>query len=263
MNASSDDGTQQRDDSNAPKRGKGGIGDSVKVVAQAILIALVIRTFLFQPFSIPSGSLIPTLLIGDYLFVSKYAYGYSRYSFPWGIVPFEGRIWSAEPQRGDIAVFASPKNDGTDYVKRVIGLPGDTIQMVDNVLVINGKPVERERIGTYPDADQWGRPLNVPLYRETLPGGRSHLIIEREGAASYWANTFVYKVPDGHYFMMGDNRDNSSDSRDLASMGYVPFDHFIGRAEITFFSLDDETPAWQIWNWPSAVRWDRLFMRIH
>ncbi|MGI6244340.1 MAG: signal peptidase I [Pseudochelatococcus sp.] len=262
MTASHDDRPTPRDDRQSPEPPNEGIGDMIRVVVQAVLIALVIRTFLFQPFSIPSGSLVPTLLVGDYLFVSKYAYGYSRHSFPWGIVPFDGRILGATPQRGDIAVFSSPKNDGLDYIKRVIGLPGDTIRMVDNVLVINGQPVGRERIGTYPDIDQWGQPQQAPLYRETLPGGASHIIMEREGAGSYWANTFVYKVPEGHYFMMGDNRDNSSDSRDLSSMGYVPLDNFIGRAEFTFFSLDEQTPAWQIWKWPAAIRWNRLFTRI-
>ncbi|MGV6872414.1 signal peptidase I [Pseudochelatococcus sp. B33] len=240
----------------------GGIRDTVKVVVQALLIAFVIRTLLFQPFMIPSGSLVPTLLVGDYLFVSKFSYGYSRYSLPWGLIPFEGRIWGAEPKRGDIAVFASPKGDGSDYIKRVIGLPGDTVQMVDNVLVINGERVGREPAGTYRDTDQWGKPIDAPLIRETLPGGESHIIMEREGAGSYWANTFVYKVPEGHYFMMGDNRDNSIDSRDLSSMGYVPIENFIGRADIIFFSLDENTRAWQIWKWPTAVRWERLFKLI-
>ncbi|MBB3808179.1 signal peptidase I [Pseudochelatococcus contaminans] len=239
-----------------------GIGDVIKVVLQALLVAFVIRVLLFQPFMIPSGSMIPTLLVGDYLFVSKFSYGYSRYSLPWQIIPFNGRIWGAEPKRGDVAVFASPTGDGSDYVKRVIGLPGDTVQMVDNVLVINGERVKRERVGTFPDADQWGKPIDAPLYRETLPGGVSYVIMEREGAGSYWANTFLYKVPEGHYFMMGDNRDNSVDSRDLASLGYVPLENFIGRADTIFFSLDENTPAWKLWQWPSAVRWDRVFTSI-
>jgi signal peptidase I len=263
MTASSNDNTTlPPSDPSQDQPEKSGIGDTIKVIVQALLIALVIRTLLFQPFVIPSGSLIPTLLIGDYLFVSKFSYGYSRFSLPWGIIPFKGRIWGAEPKRGDIAVFASPKNDGTDFVKRVIGLPGDTIQMVDNVLVINGTPVKRERIGSYPEIDQWGKTIQAPLYRETLPNGRSYTIMEREGVGSYWANTFLYKVPANHYFMMGDNRDNSADSRDLASMGYVPFDNLIGRAEVTFFSLDEGTSAWQIWKWPQEVRWDRVFKRI-
>lgn len=260
--APNDHPAKQSTDPSKDHKQQGGMVDTIKVIAQALLIALVIRTFLFQPFVIPTGSLIPTLLIGDYLFVSKYSYGYSRYSFPWGAIPFKGRIWSEEPERGDIVVFASPKNDGTDYIKRVVGLPGDTIQMIDNVLIINGTPVKRERAGTYPETDQWGKLVDAPLYRETLPNGRSYIVMEREGSGSYWANTFIYKVPEGHYFMMGDNRDNSADSRDQASIGYIPFANIIGRAEIIFFSLDEGASAWQIWKWPSAVRWDRLLKTI-
>lgn len=242
---------------------QGGFFDTVKLVTQALLIAVVVRSLLFQPFNIPSGSLIPTLLIGDYLFVSKYAYGYSRYSFPFGMMPFDGRIFAAEPKRGDVAVFKLPKDDTTDYIKRVIGLPGDTVQMIDGRLYINGQIVERERIGNYRD-DEDGAPgtgVEVPMYRETLPGGVSHVVIERYGDRGPWDNTPLYKVPEGHYFMMGDNRDNSADSRDMNTVGYVPFENFVGRAEVLFFSING-SPAWQLWKWPDAVRWDRLFTRV-
>lgn len=247
-----------------PARKEGGFLDTVKVVAQALLIALVVRSLLFQPFNIPSGSLIPTLLIGDYLFVSKYAYGYSRFSFPLGMIPFDGRILGAEPKRGDVAVFKLPKDESTDYIKRVVGLPGETVQMIDGRLYINGKVVERESIGNYRD-DESGAPGSgpqVPMYRETLPGGVSHVVIERHGDRGPWDNTPLYRVPEGHYFMMGDNRDNSADSRDMSAVGFVPFDNFVGRAEVLFFSIDG-APAWQLWRWPDAVRWDRIFKRIH
>jgi len=244
------------------KKDEGGLMETVKVVVQALLIALVIRTFLFQPFNIPSGSLVPTLLVGDYLFVSKYTYGYSKHSAPFSPNLFQGRIWASAPKRGDIAVFKLPKDNSTDYIKRVIGLPGDRIQMIDGLLHINNTPVERQRIADYEAPDAWGRPQKVAQYRETLPGGVSHMVIERDGDRGYWDNTRVYTVPPGHYFMMGDNRDNSTDSRDEQSVGPVPFENFVGRAEIIFFSIEEGESAWQVWRWPVSVRWNRLFQGI-
>ena len=254
-----------RVDSGSKIRGKdeGGIFETVKVVVQALLIALVVRTLLFQPFNIPSGSLIPTLLIGDYLFVSKYSYGYSRYSIPFGPPVMSGRVWASEPKRGDVAVFKLPKDNSTDYIKRVIGLPGDKIQMIDGILHINGKAVERKRVEDYRTTDAYGRPSEVPQYDETLPNGVTHRVIERDGDHGYWDNTYVYTVPANHFFMMGDNRDNSTDSRDESSVGFVPFENFVGRAEIIFFSIDESASAWQIWEWPWTVRWNRIFQSIH
>jgi signal peptidase I len=236
-----------------------GLWETVKVILQALAIALVVRTVLFQPFNIPSGSLIPTLLIGDYLFVSKYSYGYSRHSIPFSPPLFSGRLWASEPKRGEIAVFKLPKDNSTDYIKRVIGLPGDRIQVRDGVLSINGAPVKRERIQDYRTEDPFGRPIAVPQYRETLPEGTSYNTIERDGDRGYWDNTQVYTVPPGHYFMMGDNRDNSTDSRDESSVGSVPFENLVGRAEIIFFSIDEDASAWQVWQWPWTVRWSRIF----
>jgi signal peptidase I len=244
------------------KKEEGGLWETIKVILQALLIALVVRTVLFQPFNIPSSSLVPTLLVGDYLFVSKYSYGYSRHSIPFSPPIFSGRIWAAEPKRGDIAVFKLPKDNTTDYIKRVIGLPGDRIQVLDGVLNINGTPVKRERIQDYQTQDPFGRIVSVPQYRETLPGGVAHNIIEINEDRSYFDNTSVYTVPDGHYFMMGDNRDNSTDSRDLSSVGFVPFENLVGRAEIIFFSLDESASAWQIWEWPWTVRWSRILNSI-
>ena len=244
------------------KKDEGGLWETVKVVVQALLIALVVRTVLFQPFNIPSGSLIPTLLIGDYLFVSKYSYGYSKHSIPFSPPVLSGRLWGSEPKRGDIAVFKLPKDNSTDYIKRVIGLPGDRIQVRDGILHINGAAVKRERIQDFMTPDEYGRMLPVPQYRETLPEGTSHTVIEGKGDRGYWDNTYVYTVPPGHYFMMGDNRDNSTDSRDESSVGFVPFENFVGRAEIIFFSIDESAAAWQIWQWPWTVRWSRMFNPI-
>ena len=218
----------------------------------------MIRTFLFQPFNIPSGSMMNTLLIGDYLFVSKYSYGYSRYSFPYGIVPFSGRIWAAEPERGDVVVFKLPTDNATDYIKRVVGLPGDSIQMIDGVLNINGTAVKRERIDDFVETDQYGVERRTARYRETLPNGVSYDTLEY-GSGDLYDDTPVYKVPAGHYFMMGDNRDNSKDSRYLDGVGYVPFENLVGKAQVIFFSVGEGEPLWKVWLWPWTVRWNRIF----
>ncbi len=235
----------------------GGLYETVKVVVQALLIALVVRTFLFQPFNIPSGSMEDTLLVGDYLFVSKYSYGYSRYSFPFGVGPFSGRVFATEPERGDVAVFKLPTDTSIDYIKRVIGLPGDTVQMIDGIVHINGEPVERVRIDDYIEQSPNGSTHRVPRFRETLPNGVSYetLDISTNGVVD---NTREFKVPEGHFFMMGDNRDNSVDSRYQNRVGFVPYENFIGRAEILFFSIKDKTPAYYIWTWPWSVRWERI-----
>ena len=250
-------------DKSAQKRAEGRIGETIRVILEALVIALVVRTFLFQPFNIPSGSLVPTLLVGDYLFVSKYAYGYSKHSFPYSLMPTSGRfLFVSEPKRGDIAVFKLPKDNSTDYIKRVIGLPGDRVQMIYGVLHINGQAVKREAAGTFRSQDRFGRLAEIPRYKETLPGGVVHYVIEAEGDTSYWDNTNEYLVPPGHYFMMGDNRDSSLDSRSLADVGYVPFENFVGRAEIIFFSLDEKSSFWEFWKWPWSIRWNRMFSGI-
>jgi signal peptidase I len=238
------------------KAKSGGIGETTKVIVQALLLALVVRTLLFQPFNIPSGSMKSTLLVGDYLFVSKYAYGYSRFSLPFGLHLFDGRIWSAPPKRGDIVVFKLPRDDSTDYIKRVVGLPGDRIQVKGGVLYINDVAVPREPVDTFDDDG-----FQYVRYRETLPNGVSYLVLDRD-ANGLEDNTQVFEVPPDHYFMMGDNRDNSTDSRvppANGGVGYVPFENLVGRAEIIFFSVKEGEKAWEVWNWPTTVRWDRLF----
>jgi signal peptidase I len=236
-------------------RKQGGLAETARVIVQALLIALVIRTLLFQPFNIPSGSMKGTLLVGDYLFVSQYSYGYSRYSLPFSPPLFSGRIFGASPDRGDVVVFRLPREPSTDYIKRVIGLPGDRIQMIGGLLHINGVPVKRERVADFID-DEDGNA--VRRWRETLPNGVSYQTLDLQDNGSL-DDTEEYVVPPGHYFMMGDNRDNSIDSRVPSGVGYVPFENLVGRAQIIFFSIGDGRSAWQIWTWPWAARWSRLF----
>ncbi|WP_183831472.1 signal peptidase I [Aquamicrobium lusatiense] len=234
----------------------GGLGETFSVIVQALLLAFVIRTLLFQPFSIPSGSMRPTLLEGDYLFVTKWAYGYSRYSLPLSPNLFSGRIWGGEPERGDVVVFKFPPNPSVDYIKRVIGLPGDKVQMRGGQVFINDVAVPREKVGQIdnPDITEVSRPVDV--YRETLPNGVSFdtLDLTPNGIGD---DTREFIVPDGHYFMLGDNRDNSADSR--FSVGFVPYDHLVGRANIIFFSIAGGASPLEIWKWPSEVRFGRLF----
>src|SRR5581483_3986027 len=238
------------------KRKEGGIWEFIRLVIHAGIIALVIRTFLFQPFNIPSGSMKGTLLVGDYLFVSKFSYGYSHYSLPLAPPLFSGRILASPPQRGDVLVFRLPADDSVDYIKRVIGLPGDRIQMIDGVLHINGVAVKRERVEDFIDIDETGHATRVRQWRETLPNGVTYKTLDLPYNLQA-DNTDVYHVPPNNYFMMGDNRHNSTDSR-FPQVGYVPFQNIIGRAQIIFFSVKEGERAWMIWRWPWSVRWSRL-----
>jgi signal peptidase I len=254
----------------AENKSEGGAWEIIRVVIQALLIAFVVRTFLYQPFNIPSGSMVPTLRIGDYLFVSKLSYGYSKYTFsfsvPGGIkvepFSFPGRVFFAEaPKRGDVAVFKLPSDNETDYIKRVIGLPGDRVQMIQGVLSINGKPVGMRKVETPKGKLPPGTgSSHVEVFMETLPNGVEHLIYDHGWQPQ--DDTREYVVPEKHFFMMGDNRDNSRDSRD-SGVGYVPYENFVGRAEITFFSITPDGSFWQFWWWPQTIRWSRLFRSVN
>ncbi|MEE9140133.1 MAG: signal peptidase I [Alphaproteobacteria bacterium] len=241
-----------------PKKKSGGVRETIKTVFYAVVIALIVRTLAFEPFNIPSGSMKPTLLVGDYLFVSKYSYGYSRHSLPLSLPLIPGRVFFSEPERGDIAVFKWPKDNKTDYIKRIVGLPGDRLQVTGGVLHINGEPVTRRRIEDYVAHDGNSNVYVAAHYIETLPNGRSHDILEISDSERY-DNTRVYVVPEGHYFAMGDNRDNSQDSREWE---FVPAKNLVGRAEFLFFSHDGSARFWEIWKWPFAIRYSRLFQTI-
>jgi signal peptidase I len=250
------------------KKAVGGIVETVKTVVYAVLIALLVRTVAYEPFNIPSGSMVPTLLIGDYLFVSKFSYGYSRYSLPFGLPLFSGRIYlpfSNTPQRGDVVVFKLPTDTSTDYIKRVVGLPGDHIQMRHGELYINDQLVPRRPADDY--VYQEG-PSTIVFHRyiESLPRGPGKPPLEHPiikiGNNGPLDNTPVYDVPPGHYFGMGDNRDNSQDSRVLSAVGYIPAENLVGRAQFLFFSTDGSAYWWEIWNWPFTIRYRRLFNGI-
>ena len=237
------------------KRRSEGKFEFIKTVIMAGALALGFRSLLFEPFNIPSGSMIPTLLVGDYLFVSKYSYGYSRYSFPLSLAPFDGRIFEMLPKRGDVAVFRQPQNESIAFIKRIVGLPGDRIQVVNGVLHINDVAVKRDRKGFATASDGYNL-IRFIVYQETLPNGKSYLIQERSDD-DLLDNTNVFLVPQGHYFMIGDNRDNSRDSR-TTSVGMVPAENLVGRAERLFFSHNSSANLWEVWKWPFAIRYGRL-----
>lgn len=251
----------------APLTAREELAEFSKTALIAVFLAVLIRTFLFEPFNIPSGSMKPTLLVGDYLFVNKPSYGYSRYSFPFGMAPLTDRVWDKPPQRGDVIVFKLPSNPGVDYIKRLIALPGETVQMRSGRLYINGELVEREALGVREDNGPDGRGVPMYHYLETLPGGSVHEIYE-ESDNEDLDDTAPYIVPEGHYFMMGDNRDNSQDSRVEHVVGYVPYENLVGRADFLFFSTDGSAGLFEIWKWPWSLRYSRFFddidpVRLH
>lgn len=247
-------------------RQKESLLDSVKSIFYAIIIALVFRSFLFEPFHIPSGSMRANLLIGDYIFVTKYAYGYSRYSFPFGarINFFDGRLAESEPERGDVVVFRLPSDTTVDYVKRVIGLPGDRIQVTDGKVILNGDMLQYERVRDFSFQEYPSITQSVFQYEETLPSGRSYRILDQ---TSYGKkdNTPEYIVPDGHVFVMGDNRDNSVDSRYQQEVGFIPIENILGRADLILFSMnkDVDIQFWEFWRYLELTRDNRSFVRIH
>lgn len=236
--------------------------DFLKTAFIAVLLALLIRTFFLEPFNIPSGSMKPTLEVGDYLFVHKPAYGYSRHSFPFSLAPIDGRLMAEgrTPQRGDVVVFKLPTNTRIDYIKRLIGMPGDAIQVIDGEVYLNRKKLPREPVGLK-KINEGGMTRVVHEYIQTLPEGAMFHIYE-EADNKPLDNTEEFVVPPGHYFMMGDNRDNSQDSRVLNMVGYVPVENFVGRASFIFFSTNGSASIGEIWKWPTTIRYGRLFQGI-
>lgn len=243
--------------------GSGGIMETVKTIVYAVAIALFVRTFAYEPFNIPSGSMKPTLLVGDYLFVSKFSYGYSKHSLPFSLPLFNGRVWASLPERGDVAVFKLPSDNRTDYIKRIVGLPGDRMQVIDGVLHINDVPVELTSAGDFIDEQYFDRRMGeqkVAMFKETLPNGREHFVLDMTKSGRL-DNTGVFQVPEGHLFAMGDNRDNSQDSR-ARNVGFVPIENLVGRADFLLFSVNGAASWYEVWNWPWAIRYDRLFQTI-
>jgi signal peptidase I len=237
-------------------------GEIFKTIVFALLIAMVLRIFLFQPFTIPSASMEPNLYEGDYIVVSKWSYGFSKHSIPFSPPLFDGRIMGSAPKRGDIVVFKLPRDNKTDFIKRVIGLPGDRIQMIANKLYINDKPVQDVVVSRTEIEDIFG-PRPVTEVRETLPEGKSFMT-QDFGPGNDLDDTPVYEVPAGHYFMMGDNRDNSIDSRveQSSGVGMVPAENLVGKAQIILFSWKPGSSLWNPVSWFN-VRLDRFFNVLH
>ncbi len=233
---------QSQPTTTSPKEGWSDIGT---LFTHALLIAFLVRVFLYQPFNIPSGSMQSTLLIGDYLFVSKMSYGYSRYSFPFGYNLFSGRYFASQPKRGDVIVFKTPADNATDYIKRLIGLPGDKVEVRKGILWLNDREVPRRPVADFVQPLEDGRELRTPRFEEELPGGPKYFVLD-ERPNGPGDNYGPVTVPSGHYFMMGDNRDNSADSRTpvhLHGVGFVPFDNLVGRADFLFLSLAIDEPT--------------------
>jgi signal peptidase I len=240
---------------------KKNIIENIKTLLYALIIALVIRSFLFQPFYIPSSSMEPTLLVGDRLFVSKYTYGYSRHSLPFSPNIYNKRLFKKKPERGDVIVFKTPADNRTDYIKRLIGLPGDEIQIINGDLFLNSKKVLIEKLNYKFEIKCGNETINTTFFKETLPNGVSYnTVYRKEGSMK---NTDKYLVPKEHFFFMGDNRDCSRDSRFLSSVGYVHFNNIVGKAKITFFSNDKSVAhIMNFTKWGESIRLDRFLKKI-
>jgi len=252
----------------ASAKQKGEWDDTIRTIIYAVILAITFRSFAYEPFHIPSSSMEDTLLIGDYVFISKYSYGYSRYSFPFSLPLFEGRIMRHPPERGDVIVFRYPINPRIDYIKRVIGLPGDRIQVKHGVVYLNGEAIPRMYDGSILKDREDGTKERIWRYKETLPGGRTYHVLDEKPDSDPDINGFsadntdVYTVPEEHYFMMGDNRDNSQDSRYLDKVGFVPEVNLVGRAEIVFFSVHDTVEFASPATWWPLLRISRFLKAI-
>ena len=237
------------------------IYDNVKTLLVALILAVLIRSLLFQPFYIPSSSMEPTLLVGDRIFVSKYTYGYSKHSFPFSPNISNERFFAKSPKRGDLVVFKTPADNRTDYIKRLIGLPGDTIQFIEGELIINNKSISRREVESEKIIRCGNFFLETNTFIETLPNGIEHLVAYKKRGSLQ--NSKVFKVPSNHYFLLGDNRDCSKDSRYLDSVGYVNNLNLVGEAKIIFFSNDTNISSlFKFWNINKSFRFERLFKRL-
>ena len=237
------------------------ITENLKTILYALAIAIIIRSFFIQPFYIPSSSMEPNLLIGDRLFVTKYSYGYSKHSFPFSPPFFKGRLFSNSPKAGDVVVFKTPSDNRTDYIKRLIGLPGDKIQFIDGDLFLNNNQISKS-IVSKTDIIYCGQTVNVNTFEEKLPNGKVHNTVYLKNYS--FQNSNIFTVPNEHYFFLGDNRDCSKDSRYLTSVGYVHQNNLVGKAQFIFFSSDFRIGSiFSFWKWHKIVRFDRFFKRIN
>ena len=240
-------------------KNKNSLISNLKSISLAVLIALIIRSFIVEPFNIPSGSMKPNLLVGDFIFVSKWSYGFSKHSLPFSIPLIPGKIFSKLPERGEVVVFKTPEDNRTDYIKRVIGLPGDRIQIIDGKIIINDNLILRKKLNDFIDTDKNLSIKRIRKYKEYFFNKEIEVLdIMDQGIVD---NTNLYVVPEGHFFVMGDNRDTSQDSRFTNIVGYIPIENLIGKAQFIFFSLENSRFL-ELWKWPKAIRTNRLFMQI-
>ena len=236
--------------------------ENIKTIFFALVIAIVIRSLFIQPFYIPSSSMEPTLLVGDRLFVTKYSYGFSKHSFPFSPPIINGRIFSNSPKTGDVVVFKTPTDNRTDYIKRLIGLPGDNIQFTEGDLILNNKQILKYSISKKDVIYCGKQTIEVNTFEERLPNGKSHNTVYLKNYS--FQNSDVFTVPKKHYFFLGDNRDCSKDSRYLTSVGYVHEDNLVGKAQFIFFSSDFRIGSiFSFWKWPKTIRFDRFFKKIN
>tara|TARA_Y100001935_G_C17300914_1_gene509185 strand:+ start:1092 stop:1826 length:735 start_codon:yes stop_codon:yes gene_type:complete len=235
--------------------------ENFKTLLYALIIAIIIRSLIVQPFYIPSSSMELNLLVGDRLFVTKYSYGYSKHSFPFSPPLFKNRIFTKNPKRGDVIVFKTPSDNRTDYIKRLIGMPGDIIQFIDGSLYVNNNQLLSTLISDSEYIYCGNQKINVSTFEEKLPNNKSYIVSYRNDIS--YQNSDKYKVPKNHYFFLGDNRDCSKDSRFLSEVGYVHQDNLVGKAQLLFFSSNSrEGSIFQFWKWPSIIRYDRFFKKI-
>ncbi len=235
--------------------------DNVKTLIYALIIAIIIRSLLLQPFYIPSSSMEPTLLVGDRLFVTKYSYGYSKHSFPFSPPILSSRVFFSEPKRGDVVVFKTPADNRTDYIKRLIGLPGDKIQFIDSNLYINNSEILKSRISNSDEIYCGARSIDVFTFEEILENDKVHKTVYLKNFP--YSNSDIFTVPKDYYFFLGDNRDCSKDSRFLSSVGYVHKENLVGKAQFLFFSSDKSIGSFfEFWKWPKSIRFNRFFKKI-